>query len=158
MVYEKIWKKVLSPDEQVKYEFSISKKYTTFCAFLGYLAGLVLVFTPGYYIGAVIAIFSFVYFSYFLRISNAYAFTNKRVVMYRGWITNELISIDYNKITEVVVEQNLIGTITQSGNLIINTAGAGFIEAKKDQKISNIESPYEIKKKLDEIRAEFKHN
>jgi uncharacterized membrane protein YdbT with pleckstrin-like domain len=156
MEYKKIWKKVLSPDEQVKYEFSISKKYRLSCAFAGYLAGIILAFTPGYYIGGLVALASFLYFIYFLKVSNAYAFTNKRVVIYRGWITSELISIDYNKITEVVVEQKLLGTITKSGDLIINTAGGGSPENKMDQRISNIDDPYETKKKLDQIRTDLK--
>jgi len=153
MEYEKIWKKVLSSDEQIKYEFSIGKKYRTFCEILGCLAGVIILFTPGYYVGILIIIASILYFNYFLKISNAYAFTNKRVVLYRGWIASELISIDYNKITDVVVEQKILGSLTNSGNLIINTAGGGFSDSKQDQKIWSIENPYEVKKKMDEIRS-----
>ena len=153
MKYEKVWKKILSPDEQVKYEFSVGKKYRLTCAALGCLAGLVLLFTPSYFIGFLIIVISVFYFNYFLKWTNAFAFTNKRVIAYRGWLATDLISIDYDKITDIAVDQSIFGKITTSGSLVVNTASSSFPELKQEQKIQNIEDPYGTKKKLDEIRG-----
>lgn len=153
MTYEKIWKKALSPNEEVKYEFSVGKKYRTYSAALGCAAGAILLLTPAYFVGFLVVIASILYFYYFLKWTNSFAFTNKRVVAYRGWISSDLISIDYDKITDIAVEQSIFGKITNSGNLIVNTASSSFSELKREQKIENIEDPYETKKKLDEIKS-----
>lgn len=158
MEYEKIWKKTLNPNEQVEYEFSVGKKYRIFFATLGCLGGMVLLFTPGYYVGILVAAISVFYFWFYQKWANAYAFTNKRIVAYRGWLSTDLISIDYDKITDVTVEEPILDKLlTHTGNLIVNTAGVGFPELKQNQKFEHIENPYEAKKKLDEIRSNIKN-
>lgn len=156
MDYTKIWKKTLAPGEKVEYEFSVGKKYAKYSMTLGCLAGIALLFTLEYFVGVLVIIASVVYFNYFLKLTNAYAFTNKRVILYRGWIASNLISIDYTKITDVIVDQSVYGKITNSGNLIVNTAGELFKNLKEKQKIEYIDDPYEAKKKLDQIRSSVK--
>jgi len=157
MEYEKIWKKILNQNEQVKYEFSVGKKYRIFFTILGCLGGLMILFTPGYYVGILVIAISVFYFWFYLKWANAFAFTNKRVVAYRGWLSTDLLSIDYDKITDVTVEEPILDKIfTHTGHLVINTAGAGFQELKQNQKLEHLESPYEIKKKLDQIRENIK--
>lgn len=151
--YQKIWERALIPQEEVKYEFSISSRYRNLCFILSAIVGIWLVGIKVYIAGLGIILLSGFYFYFLIPWSNAFAFTNKRVLIHRGWLGSNLISIDYDKITDIVVEENVIDKfITHSGNLIINTAGTGFPETKQGQKISHIASPYEVKKKLDEIR------
>jgi len=152
--YEKIWKKILAPDEEVKYEFSIGKKYRLVCTILGVTAGVVLLLSSALLVGVVVITISILYYWFYLKIANAYAFTNKRILIFRGWLSTELISIDYDKITDIIVEEPFFPKVfTQTGHLIIKTAGAGFLEFKKSQKLAHIEKPYEVKKKLDELRS-----
>lgn len=151
--YKKIWRKALSPNEKIKYEFSVGKKYKKVSLLLGCGAGIALLFSPAFFIGILIIISSVLYFGYFVELTNVFALTNKRVIIYRGWISTDIISIDYDKITDITVSQSIFGRMTNSGNIIINTAGAGFKKLKEDQKLDNIENPHEMKKKLDEIRS-----
>lgn len=154
MQYEKIWKKVLNPDEKVEYEFSIGNRYKMFYLILCCIIGVILLFSSSYFIGIIIIGAAIFHFVFYLKWANAYAFTNKRIVIYRGWLSTELTSIDYDKITDVIVEEPIVDKlITSTGHLIINTAGAGFSELKQNQKLEHIENPYETKKKLDEIRG-----
>lgn len=154
MEYKKIWNKALNADEQIKYEFSVGKKYRTVFAIVGCLCGLILLFTPGYYIGIIIILISVFYFWFYLKWANAFAFTNKRIIAHRGWLSTEFISIDYKKITDITVEEPILDKIlTSTGNLIINTAGSGFSELKQNQKFEHIENPYEAKKKLDQLMS-----
>lgn len=154
MEYEEVWKKLLSPNEKVKYEFSISKKYRVFCATLGSLAGVALLMVPPYFIGILVIPASIFFFGFYLKQWNAYAFTNKRIIIYRGWIATSEISIDYDKITEIIVEEPVWEKLfTHTGRLIINTAGVGSPELKQEQRLEHIDNPYEIKKKLDDIRG-----
>jgi hypothetical protein len=52
--------------------------------------------------------------------------------------------------TDITVREPFLDRlITKTGHLIINTAGTGFQEVI----LIHIERPYEIKKKLDEIRS-----
>ncbi len=151
--YQKIWDKALAPQEELKYEFSISFLYRTFYFGLCLIIGIWLIGMRVYIAGLGIILLSFFYCYFLIPWSNAFALTNKRVLIHRGWLGSNLISIDYDKITDITVEESIIDKfITRSGNLIINTAGTGFSENKQGQKISHIASPYEVKKKLDAIR------
>lgn len=148
MEYQEIWNKVLISGDQVKYEFSVSGSYNLACMVLGILGGIGIILTSAYVVGVLVATVSVFYFGWLAKKSNAYAFTDKKVVIYRGWISSELVTIDYNKITDIFVEQNIIGRFTNSGNLVIDTAGSNSPEK---QKMENIDNPYETKKQLDQI-------
>jgi uncharacterized membrane protein YdbT with pleckstrin-like domain len=152
---QKIWKKVLTSNEEVKYEFSIGKRYQVLGVIVGFLIGLPFLFFPPFATAfGVLIILSFLfYFGWYLKIANVYAFTNKRVLIHKGWINTVLISIDYDKITDIkVVEPFLDRILTKTGYLSIDTAGTSTEEVV----LAHLESPYEIKKKLDEIREQSK--
>lgn len=70
--------------------------------------------------------------------------------MHKGWLSTHLISIDYDKITDIRISEPILDRlITKTGNLVIETAGTGLHGVV----LIHLEKPYEIKKKLDEIRS-----
>lgn len=84
------------------------------------------------------------YHKFYLKISNEYIFTDKRVLIKRGWVANKTISIRYNRVTDVKVKQSLIDRFIGVGTLAINTAGSeGYQE-----KLIHISNPYKLKKAL----------
>jgi uncharacterized membrane protein YdbT with pleckstrin-like domain len=152
----KIWGKVLASDETIKYEFSISGLYLAFNFFIRLLLAL-LAFPFVYTISpevatALMAIFlaaSLFYYGFFLRAANAYALTDQRVIIHRGWLNTKAICIDYQKITDITVFSPFLENIlTGSGDIHIDTAGTPGQEIV----LRHIPRPYEIRKKLEEIR------
>lgn len=147
MEYEKIWRKILAPNEEIKYEFSVGKRYRYTMLALWGLLGII---TVSVGIGIFIIIFALFYFGWYLKAANAYAFTDKRVLVHKGWLSTHLISIDYDKITDIRISEPILDRlITKTGNLVIETAGTGLHGVV----LIHLEKPYEIKKKLDEIRS-----
>jgi len=148
MEYEKIWKKVLPENEKVIFEFSVGKRYRYFWMTIFLI--LAILFLKINLVSSFLLIFiSLFYFGWYLKIAYAFAFTQKRVIAFEGWLSTRLTTIDYQKITDVSVKQNFFEKIlTNSGSLIINTAGSGLPEII----LYNVEDPYFLKKKLDEIR------
>jgi len=152
MIYEKIWQKILNPDEKVEYEFSVSDRYKKICLICFGIISVVLIIYPPHYIGVLALLMVSFYFGFYLKVANAYAFTQKRVIIHRGWLSTTTISIDYEKITDVTVNEPLLDkVITHTGHLIINTAGTGFPEVI----LTCISRPHEIKKKLDKLRGQL---
>ena len=145
-----IWNKIISPGEEVKFEFSLGKRYISLAKVFLIGLGIPLLFFHG--LGMILIFFGF-FWALYLRRSNNYAFTNRRILVLRGWLSTNLTSIDYDKITDVRVEQSFFDkVIFKTGNLIINTAGTPFPEII----LTFIENPYEIKQELDEIREKVK--
>lgn len=153
MEYTKIWNKVLNPHEEVKHEFSIGKRYRRICLIASLVIGAVFLISSVSYIrpfGAFLIILVLFYFGFYLRVANAYAFTGDRVLIHRGWLSTKLISTEYQKITDVTVHEPFLKRIIfRVGSIIVNTAGTGTHEIE----LRNVEHPYEVKKKLDELRA-----
>jgi uncharacterized membrane protein YdbT with pleckstrin-like domain len=136
------WQKILSKDEEVKEEFSISNRYIKIWGTL-----LTLITIPAIFLG-IPFIIAF-YFFFYLRRANIYAFTNKRVLIHRGWLSTNLTSIDYHKITDIYVSEGFLQRlITKSGTIAIDTAGTGGEEIV----LSNVANPYKLKKLLDELK------
>lgn len=147
MKYEKIWNKTLSADEKVEVEFSIGDRYRNFKLIIWGIISFPFLFIFG--MGIIIFLIALFYFGYYLKVANAYAFTNKRVLIHRGWLSTHTISVDYSKITDVHVSESFLDRIiTHTGNIIINTAGTNFAEII----LRNVKSPYEIKKQLDNLK------
>jgi uncharacterized membrane protein YdbT with pleckstrin-like domain len=140
-----VWQKILSKDEIVKEEFSISQKYINIWGtFWTIIMGLFTIILLG--AGALIPAF---YYFFYLKKANVYAFTNKRILIHRGWLSTNLTSIDYAKITDVFVSEGILQKlITKSGTLKINTAGSGGEEVV----LNNVANPYKLKKLLDELK------
>ncbi|OGF68029.1 MAG: hypothetical protein A2Y62_19305 [Candidatus Fischerbacteria bacterium RBG_13_37_8] len=166
MPYERIWKRILSQNEKLVFEFSIGRRYRFFkmllrlviwAALLSLIVISIVSLTQVDHsiivIGAIVlfllaTLYYAFYYLYYQEISNLYAFTNKRVVIHRGWFSTVTTSIDFDKITDVVVmEPFWARVLTKSGNLSINTAGTD----QREVILQNIPEPYEVKKKLDEI-------
>lgn len=157
MRYKKIWDKTLLSNEELKHEFAISRSYLIFKLILSIIFGLIVFaisFTDAYTVFLVVpALFiilaSIFYYSFYLKVAHAYAFTNKRVIIHTGWLSTEITSVDYDKITDIKVREPFFERIiTSSGDISINTAGTHQIEIG----LRHVDKPYELKKKLDEIR------
>lgn len=144
MQYEEIWKKTLNDSEKVEYEFSIAPKYKIAIVVAWVVIGLIcMLISPGIIMLFLIAA-GIHYWSLGL---NAYAFTGKRVLVHSGWLSTKSTSINYDKIVEVSVDESYLNkAFTESGNLIIKTAGLGH-----DIILRNIQTPYEAKKTLDRL-------
>ncbi len=147
MKYQDIWQKILKPDEKVIEEFTLGRKYILFLQILaGFFGMLFLLFSWSLSILFFLAI---PLIGWYLRKANAYCFSNKRVLIHRGWLTTHLISVDFDKITDITIKEPFFERIfLNTGDLRINTAGTGFQEVI----LTHIECPYEIKKTLDNIR------
>jgi uncharacterized membrane protein YdbT with pleckstrin-like domain len=149
MNYEKIWNKTLSPDEKVEYEFSIGNRYRKFFLIIWGIISLPFLFAYDYRFGILIFLIALFYYGFYLKVANAYAFTNKRVLIHRGWLSTNTTSIDYSKITDVYIQEPFFDRlITHTGHIAINTAGTTLYEVI----LKHIESPYEVKKKLDALK------
>ena len=149
MNYSKVWEKVLAEDEKVIYEFSISNKYINFSLIFFLLFSIILSFVL---IGIPLLIYVLFYYLFYIKVANAYAFTNKRILIHQGWLSTKLTSIDYYQITDTyVLEPFLARIFTKSGHLVVNTAGTSLFEVY----LRYVDYPYEVKKKLDLLKDEF---
>lgn len=148
MNYEKIWQKTLANDEKVEHEFSIGGKYIKFQLIIWGIISLPLLLVMG--LGFFTFLIALFYFAFYLKAANAFAFTNKRVLVHRGWLSTHAISVDYSKITDIhVVEPFFDRVLTHTGNIAIITAGT-----TTDQIVlQHISDPYEVKKKLDALKG-----
>lgn len=146
--YEKIWKKTLSNDEHVEYEFTVGSGYIKANLIFWGITSLALLFVVG--LGIFTFLFALFYYKFYVKRANAYAFTNKKVLVHRGWLSSHLISVDYSKITDVLVKESFWDKlITHTGLLALNTAGTSMHEVV----LKHIDSPYEVKRKLDSLRG-----
>ncbi|OGZ66549.1 MAG: hypothetical protein A3C06_00925 [Candidatus Taylorbacteria bacterium RIFCSPHIGHO2_02_FULL_46_13] len=149
MTYEHIWSKVVSPDEEIRYVFSISSRYIYIYLTIWAFIGLATIWFYG--VGAVIFLIALFYYAYYLRVSNAYAFTTKRVLIHHGWLSTSITSLDYSKVTAIQVQQLFFERLMfGTGTLTIDTAGT------EDDKIilRLIQNPHEVKRALSEIMDE----
>lgn len=148
MQNQHIWDKLLSFNEKIIYEFSIGDRYRIFNFILWLLVGLPLIALGVFPYFIILVLAGFYSFFYFQK-ANAYAFTNKRVLIHKGWLSTKFISVDYDKITDISVEEKFLDKFfTHTGTLKINTAGSSNYEIYLDR----VDEPYKLKKKLDEIR------
>lgn len=86
----------------------------------------------------------FLYYQFYLRVANRYVLTDQRLIFKRGWLSTEIESIHYDRITDVLVTQSLWDRLFfNSGKIFINTAGGEDYEAT----MLNINNPYGLKKK-----------
>ncbi|KKR02813.1 MAG: hypothetical protein UT31_C0040G0007 [Parcubacteria group bacterium GW2011_GWF2_39_13b] len=161
MEYADIWEKTLANNEKIDFEFSISGHYRQFNLFIRLI--IAFIFSSFFYFASIwLSAFIFTliflclifYYEFYLRAANAYAFTNQRVLIHRGWLSTHTISIDYQKITDLtVVEPFFERILTNSGDLHIDTAGTPAQEIV----LRHISSPYEAKKKLEEIKSKINY-
>lgn len=166
---KRILEKVLGPNEEIKYQFSLGERYLKIKKVLTISLGTLLLMIIGALISftfeisaiivvlimigllALLVLFSFLYFGWYLRIANVYIFTNRRIVIHKGWLSTRLVSVNFRQITDIKVIQLFVDKVIYgTGALKIDTAGMGI----KGHSITlfRIENPYAIKRKLIEIK------
>ena len=152
MHYEQIWKKTLGSSEAVKHEFSIGDRYQKAGLIIWCIVGgLFLLTIVGAGLGILIIALAAFYYGFYLKKANAYAFTDHRVLVHRGWLSTKLISTEYQKITDVTVHEPFFSRVFfHTGSIEIDTAGTN----REDLVLKHIAHPYEVKKKLDELRGQ----
>ncbi|MDD3284305.1 MAG: PH domain-containing protein [Patescibacteria group bacterium] len=147
MFYKNIIKDMLSVDERKEHEFSIGIGYIKFGFIIFNTISVILIFL-NYKLSILSFAFTIFYFLFYLKISNIYVFTNKRILIHKGWLSTNMISVEYDKITDVRVQENFIYKIlTKTGNLLINTASTSDTEII----LLHVENPYNLKKILDSL-------
>ncbi len=148
MKYATTWQRLLGEGEKVEYEFSVSNRYRKFNLIIWAILSLLLLPVMG--LGVLAFLVALFHYGYYMRVANAYAFTNKRVLVNLGWLSKKTISVDYSKITDVHIDEPFFDRlITHTGNLAINTAGT----SEKEVILKHIEKPHEVKKKLDALKG-----
>lgn len=162
---ERRWKKIISQDEKIEYYFGLGKRYLELIKFLFFFSSFLCFISFSIFykfsqpvfilIGQIIfffgvfSLFLAFFAPWYLKKANNFALTNKRILVLKGWLSTQLISIDYNKITDIKVEQNFLEKIIlKTGAITINTAGSPEPEGV----ILNIENPYKIKQELEKIK------
>ncbi len=149
MKYKNIWEKALNSHEEVKYEFSVADRYRYFRLGVLCVLGAVFFFTSFPALGVIVIAGAAFYYGFYLKTANAYAFTDRRVLIHRGWLSTNMVSVEYVKITDVTVLEPFVEKlVTHSGHLAINTAGSIGNEII----LKHVERPYDLKKKLDQMR------
>ncbi len=145
--------KIISPNEKILIEFGVAKTYSGFWIFLGLLilfGGLILTlfFISDFWLIIILGL-ALIAYGFYLRLAYFYFLTNKRIIFYYRFFHTHLVSIDYQKITDINVKENFLERIfLGSGNLAINTAGT----PKEEIVFYHIANPHLIKRKLDEIK------
>ena len=154
---QSIFNKILAKDEIVKENFSISDSYIKFSLVLRFCLWSFLsfifssVFDVMWFFIIPISILLF-YYLFYIKRANIYVFTNKRVLIHSGWLSTNLISVDYNKITDVTVTEKFFQRVfTKSGDIKIDTAGT----TRSTIILDNVNKPYEIKSKLDDLKDHY---
>ena len=147
MNYDKVWQKILGKDEKVEYTFSIGDRYIKFGLIIWGIISFFLLSAGGF--GVFIFLVALFYYAFYLKAANAYAFTNKRVLIHRGWLSTHTICVDYPKITDIHIREPFFDrVITHTGNIATITAGTTIDQIV----LQHINAPYEIKKKLDLLK------
>jgi hypothetical protein len=86
-----------------------------------------------------------------------YAYTNKRVLIRTGIFGVKFISLDYNKIFDMQVNQSLIEKRYEAGTIKFYS---GKMDSEDNTKVfdawTSIEKPHEVFKRMKEIAGEFK--
>lgn len=162
MTYDNIWRKTLNDSEQVLHEFSVGEGFRVFGVIVALAATLIVVvalyfvsamtglsFWLPVVVGALMLLMAFGYFGLYLPTANAYAFTNERVLAHYGWLSTSETSIFYDQITDVSVKDPVLERwFTDTGYVIINTAGSD----KDEIVLNHVQKPFQLKKRLDELR------
>lgn len=152
MDYTAIWQRALNENEPILYEFTVGAGFRrlgliTWCILS---APFILLFGLGFLFMAV----GLFYFYYYLPVANAYAFTDRRVIIRRGWLSTSLTSVDYDKITDLSVIEPLFDRIASgTGHVLIDTAGTDY----KEIMLLHVQAPYEVRKRLDQLRDAYIH-
>ncbi len=147
--YPRIWQKVLAPDEKVIHEFSIGDQFRLFSFILILIPVMLFMFWMPW-VGLVLLLVAAFICGFYLKVANAFALTDQRIIIHTGWLNTQTVSVDYSKITDITVKDNIFERLLAgTGNLAINTAGG----PEKEILLLHIDSPYEVRKQLVALRA-----
>lgn len=185
--FKKVVEKILSPNEEIKYQFSIGERYLKIKKIVSILIGAAMLFAIGFFLYfqfgfgiitieliiitiklamttvilaltvflALLIGFSFFYFGWFLKRTNIYIITNKRMIIHKGWFNTNLKSIDFNQITDIKIVQPFFENIIfKTGTLKIDTAGRDEYAVI----LHHIENPHQIKTKIIDIKYSLSNN
>ena len=94
---------------------------------------------------------SWFYHFYYLKISNQYFFTNRRIIIKKGWLSYRTSTIHYNRITDATVSQDIIDRIIGIGTVSISTAGQEGYKLI----LAHIEKPNELKRELYNLKEKY---
>lgn len=149
--YSSAWNSMLSPDESLIHEFTIGKLYRyVHAGFWGIVLCAFFIACGAWWGSLYVLAGLWLYFEVYLKAAHRYAFTSKRVIVRRGWLSTKMFAFDYGQITGVVVRENFLEKILlRTGTLAIDTAGTDRVEVV----LQHVERPYELQKKLNAMRS-----
>ncbi len=151
MEKQNIWEQELSEGEKIAYEFTVGEKYRKYGFISWSIISVFLLLAFG--LGILTFLIGLFYFKFYVTTANKYAFTDRRILIRRGWLTVNTISVDYDRITDIRVVQNMMDkAVYATGTLAINTAGSSNTEII----LKYIQDPYEVKKQLNKIRDQYR--
>ena len=76
------------------------------------------------------------------KLTLRYLITDKRIIVKKGLIGQSTVSADYSKVTDVTVQQGILGRlILHTGTIVVNTAGTDLGEVT----IKWVEDPFKAK-------------
>lgn len=151
----------LSKNEQIKEVFTVSMRARTFAIISGGVLCFVLWLGISYYslgivfqpVIAVVGTLAVALFYTYILLYNyvylprafSYALTNERVIAKRGILGNVFISVSYENITDITLQQTFIErTLFNSGTVFVNTSGSSMIELT----LPGIDDPASVKRQI----------
>lgn len=167
IAFKNVVEKIINPNEKIRYQFSLGKRYLKIMKIATIIIGaaillligislvhllelnttIIILIIGGLFI--LLAGISHFWFGWFLKRSNIYLITDKRILIHKGWLSSNLKSIRHSQITDInVIKPFFDKIIFKTGTLKINTAGSDTYETA----LCHIENPFEIKLKIIEIR------
>jgi membrane protein YdbS with pleckstrin-like domain len=141
------WKNMLSENEHVVKEFGISNLYLGIIFVITTIVAIFVIYS-NIFIAAFVSLLG-TFYCYYLKRSRHYAFTNKRIILVDSFIGTNIVSVNYEKITDVEIDQSPVDQILGWGALIVNTAGthSSFLS------MPYVENPQALKQVLVEAQG-----
>ncbi|MEX0895777.1 MAG: PH domain-containing protein [Patescibacteria group bacterium] len=127
------YQKFLAPHEHIICVLEYAKSEFIWDIFIGFLPAIILafIFEMNFFAilgGLLIGSFLFIKALY-IKYTLAYLITDKRIVIKKGLIGQSTLSADYTKLTDVTVEQGILGRLLlNTGTIKLNTAGSDLEE------------------------------
>ena len=128
------YKKVLQPDELVKYVGKLHWIMYRYAILLIILAGAAAIISPGLpdqvgpILTAILLVLAAMAFlsSWFVRVTTEIVVTDKRIIHKVGWISRRTQEMNVAKVETVDVNQSLTGRVLGFGEVTIRGIGGGW--------------------------------
>lgn len=125
------YKKLLAPNERVVKVFDYADSQFIWNLVIGTLL------IPLLFFGLI-----WILITIYRKLTLRYLVTDRRVIVKKGLIGQYMVSADYSKITDVTVQQGILGRlILHTGTIVVNTAGTDLGEVI----VKWVEDPFEAK-------------